>query len=73
MLRTQEHLLHWKQGPKEFQRVLQRTGDASYLLHSDPEQPTKAKDRLGNRSERISSRAQFKSQMLCEYVTISPL
>lgn len=73
MLRTQQHLLPWKQGRKEFQLVLQRTGDASYLLHSDPEQPTKAKDRRGDRFERISSRAQFKRQMLREYVTINPL
>lgn len=55
----------------ELQRVLRRQV-TSYLLHSDPEQPTKTKDRVGIRLKWISSQTQPKSQTLFENVTNCP-
>lgn len=56
---------------KELQRVLRRQV-TSYLLHSDPEQPTKTKDRVGIRLKCIPSQTQPKSQALFENVTNCP-
>lgn len=43
----------------------------SYLLHPDLEQRTKTTDRVGARSERLSSQTQLKSRTLLENVTES--